>query len=149
MGFESPLKITPIGRRLWTLSAPLIYTTESGFTYIVPIGRQTDLASTWGIPVVAEKFDGLVPMSATLHDMLYDGIYNGEIVSRKEADATFYEAMSWENDFYKALGQGEAISNLERHAVWEGVMLGGRSAFRGTVDGYEPAGPHYEVNTDT
>ena len=146
MGFESPLKITPAGRRLWELSAPLIYVTESGFRYEVPIGRKTDLASTWGIPLVAEKFDGLVPMSATLHDMLYDGIYNGEVVTRKEADSTFYEAMSWENNFYKALGQEEAISNAERHEIWLGVAMGGRFAFRGKVDGY-PVDDR--LNTDT
>ena len=146
MGFETPLKITPIGRRLWIVCSPLIYTTESGVTYIVPIDRKTDLASTWGIPLVAEKFDGLVPMSATLHDMLYDGEYQGEVVTRKEADSTFYEAMSWENNFYKALGQEEAISNAERHEMWLGVAMGGRFAFRGKVDGY-PVDDR--LNTDT
>jgi hypothetical protein len=146
MGFETPLDIRPIGRRLWVLTAPLIYVTESGVRYEVLTGRVTDLASTWGIPLVAEKFDGLVPMSATLHDMLYDGIYNGEVVTRKEADSTFYEAMSWENNFYKALGQEEAISNAERHEIWLGVAMGGRFAFRGKVDGY-PVDDR--LNTDT
>jgi len=146
MGFETPLFITPIGRRLWKLTEPLVYVTESGYRYIVPADRITDLASTWGIPLVAEKFDGLAPMSAVLHDMLYDGIYEGEAVSRKEADSTFYEAMSWENNWYKSLGQDEAITNLERHVMWEAVYLFGRKAFRGKVDGYEHGGQHYDPN---
>ena len=148
MAFETPLMISPVGRRSWILTAPLVYVTENGVRYEVPVGRATDLASTWGIPVVAEKFDGLAPMSATLHDMLYDGIYEGEVVSRKEADSTFYEAMSWENEWYKAHGGREAISNLERHEIWLGVAVGGRSAFRGKVDGYtEPE--NLSLNIDT
>ena len=147
MGFESPLKITPVGRRLWVVCSPLVYVTEGGVTYVVPIGKQTDLASTWGIPIVSERLDGLIPMSATLHDMLYDGIYNGEIISRKEADSVLYEAMSWENNFYKALGQPEAVDNAERHSIWFGVAVGGRKAFRGTVDGY-PVDERL-VNTDS
>ena len=131
MGFETPLIITAIGRRMWKVTEPLVYITENGVTYIVPVDRITDLASTWGIPIVAERFDGLAPMSAVVHDMLYDGEYEGEPVTRKEADAVFFEAMSWENNFYKALGQDEAISNFERHAIWEGVRLGGSSAYRG------------------
>jgi hypothetical protein len=148
MAFETPLMISPVGRRSWILTAPLVYTTGNGVRYEVPAGRATDLASTWGIPVVAELYDGLAPMAATLHDMLYDGIYQGEIVSRKEADSTFYEAMSWENEWYKAHGGREAISNIERHAIWLGVASGGRSAFRGKVDGYETE-ERYKVNTDT
>jgi len=148
MAFETPLMISPVGRRSWILTAPLVYVTENGVRYEVPVGRATDLASTWGIPLVAEKFDGIAVMAATLHDMLYDGIYEGEIVSRKEADSTFYEAMSWENEWYKAHGGVEAISNLERHAMWTGVMLGGKSAFRGKVDGYEVE-ERLTPNTDT
>ena len=146
MGFETPLMISPVGRRLWILTAPLVYVTENGVRYEVPVGRATDLASTWGIPVVAELYDGLAPMAATLHDMLYDGIYQDEVVSRKEADSTFYEAMSWENEWYKAHGGREAISNIERHAMWLGVATGGKSAFRGKVDGYTPSD---NINTDT
>lgn len=160
-GFKTPQITMPVGRRLWQHCADLIYVTETGLVYIVRNGRVTDFGSTWGIPLVAEKFDGLGPMSCGLHDKGYDGemeiviitnaiiTFETMVISRKEADATFYEALSWENNWYKALGQGEAISNFERHGFWEGVMLGGRSAFRGSVDGYEPAGPHYEVNTDT
>lgn len=146
MAFETPLDIRPIGRRLWMVTAPLVYVTENGVRYIVPVGRQTDLASTWGIPVVAEKFDGLIPMAAVIHDMLYDGVYEGEAISRKEADAVLFEAVSWENEWYKAHGQPEAFSNFERHAIWFGVATGGVSAFRGKVDGYKPSD---NINTDT
>ncbi len=136
MGFETPLQTEPIARRKWRLIAPLIYRDEQGRKWVVPKGRVTDFASTWEIPLVAEWFDGLAPMSATLHDMLYDGTYNDKVVTRKEADDLFFEAMSHENNWYKSLGFGEAISNIERHAMHEGVKIGGVSAFRGEHDGY-------------
>ena len=126
--FKTPLQIEPIGRRKFKQIAPLIYETMAGVVYESPTGRITDLASTWGIPIVAAKFDGLVPMAATLHDFLYDGI-----VSRKEADSVFYEAMKAENEWYGV----EAVTDAERYAIWLGVSVGGVFAFRGIEDGYE------------
>ena len=110
--------------------------------YEVPKDRTTDLASTWGIPMVSDMLDGLAPMSAVIHDMLYDGVYQGEVISRKEADAVFYEAMKWENIWYREHGEIEdAITELERYAFWLGVATGGGFAFRGTVDGYDTKEP--------
>lgn len=128
MPFKTPLQIEPIGRRKFKLIASLVYETKAGIVYEVPVGRITDLASTWGIPIVAAKFDGLVPMAASLHDYLYDGI-----VSRKEADSVFYEAMKAENEWYGI----EAFTEAERYSIWLGVAVGGVFAFRGEIDGYE------------
>lgn len=142
MAFETPLQIEACGRRKFRVLHPLIYITEAGVKYEVPAGRITDLASTWGIPMVSDMLDGLAPMSAVIHDMLYDGVYQGDPISRKEADAVFYEAMKAENEWYKAHGATEdAVSDLERYAFWLGVATGGGFAFRGTVDGYDTKEP--------
>ena len=137
VGFESPLQIEPIARRRFKILVPLVYVDERGKVWVVPAGRVTDLASTWGIPIVATAFDGIAPMSAVLHDMLYDGEYEGEIITRKQADDLFYEAMAWENAWYHLHGEeDDAIHPIVRRAMHEGVKLGGAQFFRGTQDGY-------------
>ena len=125
-GFKTPCRLEIIGNRDFRVLEPLVYESDNGDVYTVPAGQETDLASTWGIPGVAEKFDGMAPMSATLHDFCY----RTGCVSRKDADALFYEAMYWESNYYEERGN-QGIDNETRLAMFEGVRIGGHSSYQG------------------
>jgi hypothetical protein len=125
-GFKGPLIIEVIGNRMYKLHEPLVYESDNGDVYTVPAGFEVDLASTWGIPVVAEKLDGVGAMSASVHDFCY----RTGCVPRKTADDLFWEALYWESTYYQILGNS-GISNETRYAFWLGVRVGGGSSYKG------------------
>ncbi|MDP7429979.1 MAG: DUF1353 domain-containing protein [Flavobacteriales bacterium] len=92
-GFKTLLivrfRVQPQDGKWFVLSAPLVYVSESGTEYVVPVGVNTDFASIprglrWLIPRVGKH-----GKAAVLHDYLCE--YG--IVPRKKADRIFLEAM--------------------------------------------------------
>lgn len=87
--FLSPIIYEKIGPRRWRLHADLVYEASDGAIYTVPKGTETDCASIprifWVIIPPVGAYDG----PAILHDWLY---LTG-VLSRKDADRLFLEAM--------------------------------------------------------
>ena len=96
------------------LDAPLVYTALSGVVFTVPEGFTTDLASVPSIVpgVIRILFRG--PLQTAMAAILHDYLYETGIVSRREADSLFYEAL-------RATGEGRVGAFL----MWSGVRLGG------------------------
>jgi len=113
--------------RNFTLQEPLEFVLDAGMRYRVPVGAQTDGASTpaalWPI---LPPFGGYW-LAAVLHDAAYrgtleimerDGGWAPAGLSREQADLLLLEAMI-------ALDVPEAT----RFAIYEGVRAGGNRAF--------------------
>lgn len=112
-GFKSLLETRRLDAHRVELTAPLRYRAQNGRVYVVPAGFRSDLDSrpTW-LPGLLDVFMGTqlaAASAATLHDFLYR---EGR-VSRREADALFYEALR--------LDHGRIGAGL----LWLGVRLGG------------------------
>lgn len=75
----------------------------------IPAGFQTDFASVPRLPVVYWLVGGRATYASCVHDWLY----NKSGVSRKDADAVFYEAA--------CIGGSKPLSWL----MWLGVRIGG------------------------
>lgn len=87
----------------------------------VPAGFETDFASIKGFhnivlyPIYA-LFKGYGNYGSTVHDYLY----RKKIVSRKEADAIFYEAL-----------RAEGVARWRAWLMWAGVRIGASKAYGG------------------
>ena len=114
---------------IWEVRAPLIW--DDGNVHItVPVGFRFDFATTpqwiWSIlPRSGMKYD----RAAALHDWLY-GTY---LLTRKEADVLFYEAMRYDgvgyvraSFMYKTVRifGGRAWNNQSLHEVNKNRLLG-------------------------
>ena len=128
-GWKTALQLEVVGNRMFVVISPLVYESDNGDVYTVPVMQTTDLGSTWKIPVVAEKFDGMAPMSCVLHDYLY----RTGLVPRKTADALLYEASYWESNYYEEKGN-QGLDNETRYGFWLGVRLGGKSSYQGPIE---------------
>jgi hypothetical protein len=103
---------------IWTLDTALVYESDLLKAVItVPMGFQTDFASVPRVPIVYGFFGDRAHRESVIHDYLYR-IDSNPIVSRKQADDVFYEAM-------KLRGK----SFLVRWCMWFGVRLGGWTGF--------------------
>jgi len=105
---------TTDGRNV-TLVESVTYVAKDGETIVIPAGAASDGASTpcalWlGVP----PFGTYWP-AAFLHDYLY----RCTSTPKERCDALFLEAM-------ESLG----VSEFERELIYEGVRVGGASAFR-------------------
>ena len=125
-GFKTPLRLEVIGHRNFKHIAPLIYETDDGRTKQTEIGDETDLGSTWSIPVIAELYDGYFPMACSMHDKDYR---TGRI-PRKQADDDFYNAMYWEDIYYEERGQPGKGDEV-RLRMYQGVRMFGHSSYKG------------------
>lgn len=114
--FLTKLEIECIGDRSWRLTSPFCYASDVvGQRIVVPRGFETDLLSTWGIPVAAEIFDGDDSGPAVVHDFLYSTTR----FSRAVSDAVLREA---------CIVNGSA--QWRAWIIWAGVRIGGWSHWR-------------------
>jgi uncharacterized protein DUF1353 len=112
-GFASPLDIRRIDDAHFVLLAPLVYYSAGLAREVtVPAGFVTDFASVprW-IPIAFALFGGIAQAEAVVHDWLYR---RGSGVTRREADDTFFEAMT-------VMGKPDRV----RYPMWWGVRIGG------------------------
>lgn len=112
--FLSPLDMRDLGGR-FVLLAPLRYASDVLDTFItVPAGFETDLASIprglWNLIPKIGAYDA----PAVVHDYLY--ATNG--ITRAQADAVLYEAMT-----------EAGVVRRMRWLIYAGVRLGGRRAW--------------------
>ena len=115
IGFSTPtLKVETEDGRNFTLLAKFTFTRPNGEVIVVPMGAQSDGASTpqamWNL---LPPF-GVYWKAAFLHDYLYRYTQR----PKDECDMILKEAM-------EALG----VSWLDRDSIYDGVVIGGESAF--------------------
>lgn len=101
------------------LDAPLVYLDAAGNRWEVPTGFTTDLASVPRLVpgVVRLFFRG--PLQTARAAILHDWLYQSKTVSRRQADALFFEAL-------RATGESRAGAWM----MWLGVRSGGWWAWR-------------------
>ena len=114
MGFTTKLKSDWVDGedRIVTTFILSYYDKKTDKDYEVPAGFYSDGASLSKVlwPILGHPFNSDVREAAVLHDWFY---YSG-IVSRREADRMFRQAM-------KACG----ANFVKRYLYWSGVRLGG------------------------
>lgn len=104
-GFTGPLRVERYARNKWLTCARLCYLDKAGKLHVVPEGFLTDFAS---VPRLAQWLiddDDFAP-AAVLHDWFYAS----HIVTKREADALFREAL-------RSLGCGWLSSWIQWRAV--------------------------------
>ncbi len=96
------------------LDHELVYIDAKGRRFMVPKGFVTDLASVPRLVpgIVRVLFRG--PLQTAHAAILHDWLYKTKAMSRRKADALFYEAL-------RATKEGRAGAWL----MWAGVRLGG------------------------
>lgn len=116
MPFLTGLKVQYLTPQRWVLLEPLVYKrAEAGSGAItVPAGFTTDFASVPRMPVFYMLCGNTGHRAAVLHDYLY----STQVVSRKEADRLFREAL-----------REDGVSLPIRWIMWLGVRLGGGPAW--------------------
>lgn len=111
-GFHGPFRLRPHAPGEWLLLAPLRYRSPGGRVFGVPAGFVTDLAS---IPWPARPvLDTILADREERPAVLHDWLYCSRIVTRKEADALFLEALEL-----------EGIGWTVRRAMWLAVRAWG------------------------
>jgi hypothetical protein len=111
------LQTVKIGRKLWMLTAPMVYRTPHG-NFLVPAGFITDHASVPRIfTSIIPPVQSAIAEASILHDWFYSK--DSRIVSRKFADLCLRE-LTIANGGSKALGG----------IAWAAVRVGGRSSYR-------------------
>lgn len=118
--FQTTLKTEQLARTCWRLTDDLVYG-----DIIVPKGFITNYASI-GIfhniflyPIYA-LFAGYGNYASTVHDYLYTNFHSKPLMSRKDADRVFYEAL-----------REEGVAKWRAWLMWAGVRIGGAKAYRG------------------
>lgn len=104
-------------KRTWRLLSPFRYRTcifGEPHTFEVPQGFKTDFASVPRFPGAWWIAGATAQRPAVVHDYLY----RTQLVSRKEADQIFLEAM-----------QCDGIGWTHRNLMYAAVRLGGRAAY--------------------
>ena len=101
--------------RNFTNLEPFSYTAKNGINYTVPVGSTTDGASTPSALWATIPPFGKYWLSAWLHDYFYRSTQ----IAKELADELLFEAML-----------SEGVSMIEAKIIYEGVKLGGLSAFR-------------------
>lgn len=93
--FLSPLRVildddlAHAGQGAWVLLSPLEYESTGGQVYTVPAGFRTDFASVPRVPMAYWLAGSTAHRPAVLHDFLV----GSPLVSRRQADDIFLEAM--------------------------------------------------------
>lgn len=109
-------------RGSWKTLQPLNFRSEKFQKhFVVPAGFESDLASVPRVPIVYWLVGGRGAAAAVLHDWLYrNGVRFNQIGKRVEADQVYFEAL--------------VDTRVPLYCCWAmfaGVRLGGRKAFRG------------------
>lgn len=94
---------------------PFIYDSAQNGSIEVPAGFITDFASTPRVPLAYWLTGGTAVAPAIIHDWLYQTHH----VTRRRADAIFYEAM-----------RSEQMPRWRSGVMWLAVRLGGWWAYR-------------------
>lgn len=114
----------PDGKGSWLSNDKLVIDSERIGRFTIPAGSHNNLAS---IPKPARSFfsvNGPHRIAAVVHDYLYemDGELPERTISRKEADAVFFDAMRMSrNEFYRSLSDVAKL-HLVRNGL-EGAFL--------------------------
>ena len=133
---NTPFKVSTMDGRNFTLLADVYYLAADGTRYCLPAGAMSDGASTpREIWTLIPPFGPYWP-AAFLHDAAYRNtllVWNGAAwvkaaLARGQCDALLLEALA-------ALGVGA----LERQAIYDGVVLGGASAFNSDRKPIQPS----------
>lgn len=113
--FIGKLELEYIRDRNWRVTKSFSYSSKVAHCVIViPSMTETDLLSTWGIPLASEIFDGEAAQAGALHDYLY----SCKMFVRSECDAILREAcISTGMPMWKAW------------IIWCGVRIGGGSHY--------------------
>ena len=115
---ELDFHLAPGSDEIYILDKPLIYRSRIlNRTIYVPTGFQSDLASVPRVPFVFWFWGGRVHREGVLHDYLYR-IDSVPVVSKKVADAVFFEAMT---------SRGKEV--FVRYPIFWGVVIGGGSSY--------------------
>lgn len=119
--FLTKLHLDYIDGRQWRLTSPLVYDRRGKYTLIVEPGFITDFASVgWFMrrvfPSAGNGAHGSYGPASVIHDLCYRA--KPRLMSRKEADDTFYDAMVDSN-----------VSWWRRWAMWTAVRLFGWHAY--------------------
>lgn len=118
--FETLPTISWVGGKYpWMLDADLIYHSDIIGRVRVPAGYCTDFASVPRLPVVYLWTGGRAVLPSIVHDYAYDCMTG--IITRRQADAVFWEAMKSHRD---------PKWGITRFAMWAGVRLGGWRPWR-------------------
>lgn len=102
------------------LTKELAYVSDAGETIVVPVGAQTDGASTPHALWPTLPPFGKYWRAAILHDWLYRGTQR----PRPECDALLLEAMN-------SIG----VDTITGHIIYDGVRAGGEAAFEADRQG--------------
>jgi hypothetical protein len=116
--------IRVLGDRSYRTLTRIIYQDDEGNFHETPPGRDTDLGSTWGIPIVSTHFDGVAQKSCILHD---DNYRSGKI-PRKQADRLLRECVISE---LTAQGISQEDAEEKANGFYYGVRLFGKSSYQG------------------
>ena len=102
------------------LAEDLQYIARDGRRFTVPAGTRSDLESR--PTILPGPINWLLGdfLSTAASALLHDHLYQSQIVTRREADALYYEAL-------RSTGKGFVGANL----AWFGLRLGGWAAWRG------------------
>jgi hypothetical protein len=116
-----------IGPNLWELIADLEYRSRILSYVCIRKGFTTDKASVPRLPFVYWTVGARGDGPAVIHDFLYQGkCHRGVKVSRRTADAVFYEALGAEMPWGYPAEPGWAQT-----LMWLGVRVGGWWAWQG------------------
>jgi hypothetical protein len=126
--FLTPLKVEKIGydqdgRALYRLLARLVYLSDRFGRRVVPAGFVTNFASVPRLPVVFLVAGGRAEEEATVHD--YE--YTVREKSRDDCDAQFLESLQADKPYATELKK--PTPKWLAYVMYEGVHLGGRSAY--------------------
>lgn len=116
-----------VHRQKWRLNSDLVfYSAKFSLLITVPKGFVTDFASVPRVPIVFTLTGDTAHRAATIHDFLYSvkGKIGGSrkiILSRKECDAIFYEAMRT----FSADNMGDDEPEWRRIIMWLSVRIWG------------------------
>lgn len=81
-------------------------------TFIIPAGFVTDLASVPRIPV----FYAIVANKGKKAAVIHDWLYQEKILSRKQADKAFYDAL-----------EAQGVDWVTKNIMYSGVRIGGQA----------------------
>ena len=125
--FLTAPSLKQIGPRRWELAADLEYRSRILGYVVVPKGFTTDKASVPRLPFVYWTVGARGDGPAVVHDWLYQGKYHGGVkVTRRTADAVFYEALGAQMPWGWPAEPGWAQT-----VMWLGVRSFGWWAWRG------------------
>lgn len=113
--YTEPLQVELLtDRKTWRLLAPFSYLDPDHGLIVVPADFETDFASVPRLPIIFDLVGAYGHAAAVLHDYCY----RTGLLSRKDADEVFYNAL-----------RSSGIARWRTWIMWAGVRIGGRSSY--------------------